>query len=764
MRTRTLTAAAVSGLLLTAVLVPEEGAGDAGGVALLQSDDEPPVIDQGGATCDVEPGPDPFYTYEPEYSASKTYDDRFAQLDEQLPYLRGSAPEWENWTPQGLAHWPDWDGRGNDALLVTAYRDGDYARIYSLDPETGALLGAVEAAESHVGGIAILRDWAFVSGQTEDGRRKYRKYDLNELRAKLLDSDPEGAPSDQLPNLDDRVGEPAELDLAYSSFMGTDGTTLYIGEYFRGNEDTKRAYMGAFSVGESGELDLQAEYGVPLGAQGVTVVGGDFVFSVAPDRTETAPPPGEQPRKGWSYLYTISAADMAENLIRTDSDGFDKATSCYRAPAMSEGIATAGDRSYLLFESGSQKFDDNSPVHRIEEIHVGRVAGGGGGEPGDGQTSTTYTGPTEADYHDSFTASAKLAGDGPVSGARLDFALGEGGGSQSCSGTTDSAGDASCTLTPNQKPGPTTLTVRFGGGDGLQPSTTTVPFTISKQETALAYTGPKRVANGTPAHLSGVLTEENADGPTVSGREVTLSLGTGDSRQECTGTTNGEGIAECTIDEADQPLNDDATVPVGLDFTGDDYYEKSSERATVLLEYYTGRSYGISVDGLLGIEPTPDTGQVRTAQASRHDPGCAVGAGLALVRAGTLCPEVVTSLAPGTSKATTTVQDASIGLPGLPLIELSGVTARSTSTCASGGSASGSVDLTLRVGGELVEVTGEPNAVVELPGAARLVINEQLPVPGADHGRTVNAVRIEAGNGTADVVIASATSDVHNCA
>lgn len=745
--TRAVTAVAVGGLL-TAVLVPDRAA------PVRLAGDEELIIDQGGVTCDVEPGPDPFYTYEPEYSASKTYDDRFAQLEEQVPYLRGPAPEWKNWTPQGLAYWPDWDGEGNDALLVTAYREKDDSRIYSLDPETGALLGAVEVAESHVGGVVVLRDWAFVSGQSRDGQRTIRKYDLDELSTVLQDSDPTGEPSEKLPD----VGDVPEELIGYSSFLGTDGTTLYAGDYAKSG----RAFMGSFSVGEDGSLDQHAEYAVPLGTQGVTVVGGDFVFSVSPDKTETDPPPGEQPRKGWSYLYSISAADMAENVVDTDSAGFDKATSCYRAPAMSEGIATAGDRSYLLFESGSQKFDDNSPVHRIEEIHVGRVNGGGGGEPGDGQTSTAYTGPVEADYHDSFTASAKLTGDGPVSGARLDFAIGEGGGSQSCSGTTDSAGNASCTLTPDQKPGPTTLTVRFGGGAGLQPSTTTVPFTISKQETALAYTGPKRVANGTPAHLSGVLTEENADGPTVSGRQVTLSLGGGDSRQECAGTTNADGVAECTIDEVDQPLNDEATVPVGLDFTGDDYYEKSSERATVLLEYYTGRSYGIAADGV--VQPTPDTGQVRTAQASRHDPGCAVGAGLVLVRAGTLCPLVVTSLAPGTSKATSTVQDVRIGLPGLPLIEVSGVTARSASTCAAGGSARGSTELTLRIAGELVEVTGEPNAVVELPGVARLVINEQLPVPGAEHGRTVNAVRVEAGGGAADVVIASATSDVHNCA
>lgn len=61
-------------------------------------------------------------------------------------------------------------------------------------------------------------------------------------------------------------------------------------------------------------------------------------------------------------------------------------------------------------------------------------------------------------------------------------------------------------------------------------------------------------------------------------------------------------------------------------------------------------------------------------------------------------------------------------------------------------------------------VSGEPNAVVELPGAARLVVNEQKPVADADHGVTVNAVHLTAADGHTDIVVASATSDVHNCA
>jgi hypothetical protein len=44
----------------------------------------------------------------------------------------------------------------------------------------------------------------------------------------------------------------------------------------------------------------------------------------------------------------------------------------------------------------------------------------------------------------------------------------------------------------------------------------------------------------------------------------------------------------------------------------------------------------------------------------------------------------------------------------------------------------------------------------------KIVLNEQVPVAGADKGTTVNAVHItEPGLGS--VVLASSTSDIHNC-
>jgi hypothetical protein len=54
-----------------------------------------------------------------------------------------------------------------------------------------------------------------------------------------------------------------------------------------------------------------------------------------------------------------------------------------------------------------------------------------------------------------------------------------------------------------------------------------------------------------------------------------------------------------------------------------------------------------------------------------------------------------------------------------------------------------------------------PNTTLTI-GGARVVLNEQLPVAGADQGKIVNAIHIVVG-GVINDVIGSAQSDIHNC-
>jgi hypothetical protein len=279
------------------------------------------------------------------------------------------------------------------------------------------------------------------------------------------------------------------------------------------------------------------------------------------------------------------------------------------------------------------------------------------------------------------------------------------------------------------------------------------------KDTKLAYTGPASMANAAAAKPSAKLTD--ADGKPVAGRPVTFTLGTGTSAQTCKGTTDDQGTATCTIEAVKQPLSDDATVPMTVEFTGDNAYKASKVTATVKLQYVTGRAFGLSAELPLlvlpiSIKPTPDTGVVRTADTTTKAPACTQNVSALLLSARALCAQVTTG--PGTVTSTANVQEASIGVVGLPVIGVSGAKATSTSTCAA---QSGSVGMTLTVGGVPIDIGNTPNLAVDLGIiGTKLVVNEQTKT--ADGGLTVNAAHLTAPGGV-NVVVASSTSGTHNC-
>nr|WTB33397.1 hypothetical protein OG781_31465 [Streptomyces sp. NBC_00830] len=116
------------------------------------------------------------------------------------------------------------------------------------------------------------------------------------------------------------------------------------------------------------------------------------------------------------------------------------------------------------------------------------------------------------------------------------------------------------------------------------------------------------------------------------------------------------------------------------------------------LQYATGRAYGVPahVDllgvPLLEVDPQPDTGTVRTADATTTDTPCSAEYSSPLLSVQKLCPKVTTTLAPGKVTASLPVAQARIGLPGVPLIEVSRLTATSNSECSK---ATGSTTLTV---------------------------------------------------------------------
>ena len=53
-----------------------------------------------------------------------------------LPYL-------DDYIPQALSTWTDWDGAGHTLLLLGMYRDGHESYLVGLDPDTGRAIGTI---------------------------------------------------------------------------------------------------------------------------------------------------------------------------------------------------------------------------------------------------------------------------------------------------------------------------------------------------------------------------------------------------------------------------------------------------------------------------------------------------------------------------------------------------------------------------------------------------------------------------------------------
>ena len=249
-------------------------------------------------------------------------------------------------------------------------------------------------------------------------------------------------------------------------------------------------------------------------------------------------------------------------------------------------------------------------------------------------TTLTYTGATTGDFHDDVTLSGVLTLSGTSAGVAaqtITFTI----GAQSCTGITDATGAASCNLTLNQVPGPYTLTATFVGAGLFQPSSTSAPFTITKEETTLSYTGDTVIANNTTAHLSGVLLEDGT--VPIAGRTVVFTLGTGATAQSCSGVTDGAGVAACDIFPVNQPSGPGV---VTANFAGDAFYLPSSASETTIIfafldhgsfvvgdETDTGSvefwGHSWSRDNVLSGGPAPDSFKGFAAAISTNPPACA---------------------------------------------------------------------------------------------------------------------------------------------
>ena len=112
-------------------------------------------------------------------------------------------------------------------------------------------------------------------------------------------------------------------------------------------------------------------------------------------------------------------------------------------------------------------------------------------------TVAAYTGPASGTYHLAMTVSGTLR-DSLTNTAIAGETLTIGFGTDTCTGVTNAAGAASCTLTPQQVPGPYVATASYAGSTQYVGTTSPgVAFTLNKRGTVLDVTGPSNIANTT---------------------------------------------------------------------------------------------------------------------------------------------------------------------------------------------------------------------------------------------------------------------------
>jgi IPT/TIG domain-containing protein/Big-like domain-containing protein len=182
-------------------------------------------------------------------------------------------------------------------------------------------------------------------------------------------------------------------------------------------------------------------------------------------------------------------------------------------------------------------------------------------------TTTKYTGPTSGDYNDSVTLSAKLTNNlnsQGVSGKTLNFTL----GAESCSGTTNGSGIASCSVTPLDVPGGYTVSVSFAGDSVYDPSSDSTAFTVNREDTQVTYTGPLTSHYHDQITAAATLTDPDG-GAAIAGKSITFTLGVGDT---CTATTNSSGNVSCPITPTQTGSKN-----IVASFSGDTYYLSSSD-------------------------------------------------------------------------------------------------------------------------------------------------------------------------------------------
>lgn len=326
-----------------------------------------PVVhadDDSDATCyTTRSTTDPFYQGP---SASRVYDwvNTGAQTNQRfsksVPIPAGLLSA--RYVPQGLTHWANWNGTGEDLLLIAAYEDtnGDSVPdgpsglwgVVASGSRTGTSLGRMLIAEGHVGGVAIYGGWLYVGSEEE-----IRGYRLGKLRDALVGANTNAVYARDYNRASSyRVG-----------FMGTGDGHLWAGAF----SETASTHLNGYVQTSAAQGTLAYQAGTqsyaPKKTQGVTVTAGHAIFSTSYGRND----------RGNIWVMPRNAQSLS-----------DENSYCFRAPSMNQGVTVLNGRLYLGFESGAYTYnrtldDPDNPITTVHSATLSEITSLYSGGPAD---------------------------------------------------------------------------------------------------------------------------------------------------------------------------------------------------------------------------------------------------------------------------------------------------------------------------------------------------------------------------------------------
>ena len=297
---------------------------------------------------------------------------------------------------------------------------------------------------------------------------------------------------------------------------------------------------------------------------------------------------------GQTVTFTLGSGNSLQSCTATtDSSG---AASCTIASVNQQSSSSAG----ISASSSTGQYYGSSTTSSTATVL---------------SPTTLKVAPGQSDFADATTVYATLTTTllaKPIANEQVTFKLSD--GTVPCpAAMTNASGVASCPITPSEKAAAYTLTASFAGdkpvGPQLLASTGSSIFTVTLEETSIAYTGPSIAVSGMPFTMSANLTRGVVSGETdnvpLGGKAVLMTLGSGSTAQSCTGTTDNAGNASCTITNVNQTAG---TVPISVAFAGDAYYQPASASGTETTAAPPSGGGGFVVGDVSAGLPTPING------------------------------------------------------------------------------------------------------------------------------------------------------------